>query len=1214
MINRTLVTLLLIIMHFPLCGQIRLPGYQGEKVNPALYMGQWPARWISMPDEPADIYGVYHFRKTFELDTLPQHFWVHVSADNRYKLYINGSLVSLGPARGNVFNWNFETVDLSSCLRQGKNVLAAVVWNYGDKKPLAQMSFNRTGFIVQGNTAAEAVVNTNDTWVCIKNGGYSTWETPVCGYYVAGPGELLDAASYPWGWEQSDYDDSGWVKARQELAGSMKGGADYPGRLLVPTPIPPMDYKVERFSEVRKADGVRLPGKFPSQKQAFTVPANSKIHLILDQGQLTTGYLSMFFSGGRGTEVRLGYTEAYYSNPATGAKDNRNELDGKMFVGYEDKIICDGGNDREYTNLWWRTWRYVDVRIETKNEPLVIEDLYSTYSAYPFVREARFVAPENEYLENILEIGWRTARLCANETYMDCPYYEQLQYLGDTRIQAMITLYNTHDTCMVKNALEQGRQSIVADGITMGRYPTNSHQFISSFSLWWIGMGYDYWMYRGDEAYLKTLLPAYRTILAWYEQWLKPDHTLGYVPYWFFADWAEGFPNGEPVREKDGNSALQDLMYLLTLESVVKMEKAFGLPAMGEHYAKIASAVKVAIRKKYWDVSRGLFADTYKHNSFSQHVNSLAVLAGVITGDEARQVMHSVLTGIDLIQVTIYFRYYLNQALNKAGLGDELLEHLGVWKEQMALGLTTWAERPEPSRSDCHAWGASPNIEFYRVVLGIDSDAPGFGKVRIAPNLGTLKKVSGTVPHPLGDIAVNYEVDKKGKLIATVDLPENIKGTFVWKGQNYPLVSGHQAFTINQQASAGQRKYYVSSSTGDDSNDGLTPKRGFKTLAKASQLRLFPGDSLLLRAGDIWLKESLFPVGSGRPENPIVISSYGKGARPHIKPGHDAIYGIRIVNDAGYKIKGLEVSDCYGGIVVWEENTYNHEYIWIEDCYFHDITDKDEPIGGGRNGRPVTPDLIYGMGVSICGADAFGGRTLLSDITITKCKFDRCDVGIEVIGRDYDDTGEWRRHGHDLISAKAFLNVNISDCDVQRSYRTGGVMLYCITGGTAENIIINETGYEGIGMWWGVAAFQCARVHNYLVENCTFSNTIKGKSPDGQGFDFEADVHDVVVRKCRFINNEGPAVLYYGDSWAGINKGCVIDSCYIEGNNWSTDGDYVGKVFGVGKPANEGIIKNTEIHLRTDDQTFDCAPIVFDASNRVYNTTGKLIYGTEITK
>lgn len=211
-----------------------------------------------------------------------------------------------------------------------------------------------------------------------------------------------------------------------------------------------------------------MPKNFPSQKQTFTIPANSKIHLILDQGQLTTGYLSMLFSRGKEAEVRLGYTEAYCSNPATGAKENRNELGGKTFVGYEDKIICDGGDNRTYTNLWWRTWRYVDVRIETKNEPLVIEDIYSTYSAYPFVKETCFAAPGNEYLEKILEIGWRTARLCANETYMDCPYYEQLQYFGDTRIQAMITLYNTRDTCMVKNALEQGRQSIVADGITDG--------------------------------------------------------------------------------------------------------------------------------------------------------------------------------------------------------------------------------------------------------------------------------------------------------------------------------------------------------------------------------------------------------------------------------------------------------------------------------------------------------------------------------------------------------------------------------------------------------------------------------------------------------------------------------------------------------------------------------------------------------------------------
>ena len=99
----------------------------------------------------------------------------------------------------------------------------------------------------------------------------------------------------------------------------------------------------------------------------------------------------------------------------------------------------------------------------------------------------------------------------------------------------MVTLFNTRDGHMVKNALEQGRQSMTADGLTMSRYPTYSHQFISSFSLWWICMGHDYWRYRGDEAYLKTLLPAYRNVLAWFEQWLKPDGSLDYVPYWFFC-------------------------------------------------------------------------------------------------------------------------------------------------------------------------------------------------------------------------------------------------------------------------------------------------------------------------------------------------------------------------------------------------------------------------------------------------------------------------------------------------------------------------------------------------------------------------------------------------------------------------------------------------------------------------------------------------------
>lgn len=784
--------------------QIRLEGFNEKRIDKSLYEGRWKARWIAIQDEPVNAFGVYHFRKSIDLPSRPASFIIHVSADNRYKLFINGEEVSAGPARGDIYNWNFETVDIAPWLKSGKNTLAAVVWNYAEKKPVAQISFNQTGFILQGNTENEQIVNTDNTWLCYANKAYSPLNVRVPGYYVAGPGEKTDAALYPWGWEKPGFDDSDWKKAMPGINGAMKGARDYPGRLLVPSPIPPMENKTERFAAVPIEEGLKVPSGFPAQPKDIVIPANSKVRLLLDNKVLTTGYLSVLFSQGKSAEITMGYAEALYNEQvesttksySLNTKGNRNEVKGKRFIGYEDKIIADGGDRRLSTSLWWRTWRYVNLIIETKDSPLVIHDIYGTYSAYPFKNETSFAALGNEYLNKMLEIGWRTARLCANETYMDCPYYEQLQYFGDTRIQAMISLYNTRDKYMVKNAIEQGRQSIVADGITMSRYPSGLHQFISSFSLWWICMGHDYWMYRGDEDYVKTLLPEFRGVLSWYEQWLKPDYSLDYVPHWFFADWSAGFESGEPVREKNGNSSFQDLMYMLTLEAAAEMEEAMGIPSMAAHYRTIATSIRSTIKKKYWNNEKGLFADTHDHRSYSQHVNSLAILANIVEGEEAKALMEKTLTDSSLKQATIYFRYYVHQALDKAGMGGQLLDNLGIWNDQMALGLTTWAEMPEPSRSDCHAWGSSPNIEFYRILLGIDTAAPGFSKVRISPELGSLKEASGTIPHPQGSISVSYKIDKKGKLTAEIILPESVTGQFIWKGKEYSLTGGKQTITI----------------------------------------------------------------------------------------------------------------------------------------------------------------------------------------------------------------------------------------------------------------------------------------------------------------------------------------------------------------------------------------------------------------------------------
>jgi hypothetical protein len=151
---------------------------------------------------------------------------------------------------------------------------------------------------------------------------------------------------------------------------------------------------------------------------------------------------------------------------------------------------------------------------------------------------------------------------------------------------------------------------------------------------------------------------------------------------------------------------------------------------------------------------------------------------------------------------TIYFKYYLHQALVKAGLGDDYLKWLDKWRENINLGLTTWAEMSDvnTSRSDCHAWGSSPNIELFRTLLGIDSDAPGFGKVVIEPHLGNINTIGGEMPHPDGKIKVYYS-HSKNKLVAQIYLPSNVPGKFIWKGHSYPLRGGKNELSISDQQS-----------------------------------------------------------------------------------------------------------------------------------------------------------------------------------------------------------------------------------------------------------------------------------------------------------------------------------------------------------------------------------------------------------------------------
>lgn len=770
----------------------------GPAINPDLLTKRWPACWIAPAGEPAPDkslkdYGVYHFRRTINLPAVPGSFIVHVSADNRYQLFVNGELVSLGPARGDVNHWPFETVDLAPYLKPGPNVLAAVVWNFGSLAPLAQMSY-QTGFIVQGNSATESVVNTDDKWRVMTNPAYTPipWG-PVAKfenwwYFVVGPSDDVDASRYPWDWQTRAYDDTGWAKPRVLAQGKTDGVSGDVNWNLLPRTIPALESRWQSFRAVRQQSGLSAPATddFLTGKGDLTIPASTTVSLLLDQGELTTAYPRLTVSGGRGSLVQVSYAEALFD--ANNKKGNRNDITGKRLLGYYDRFRPDGQPQRTFMPLWYRTFRYVQLDVQTGSEPLTIHRFDSRFTGYPFRERGRFVSSDST-LSRIWNVGWRTARLCANETYMDCPYYEQLQYIGDTRIQALISLYAAGDDRLMRNAIAQFNQSRIPEGITQSRYPSELVQITPTFSLAWVLMVQDYWMHRPDESFVRQFLPGIRGVFDWYETQLSVKGMVRALPYYDFID--SHYPREKMATERGREGMTVNTLFLAyALDRAAPLFERFGKPGEATYYRQLSARLKRATYQHCYDTKRNLFSDTPGKSFFSQHANVMAILTDVIPAAQQAPLLKRALADTSLIPSETYFQFYNAQAMQKAGLADWYLPSLQPWRNMLAQGLTTFAEWEVNPRSECHAWSASPNYYLLSLVSGIRSASPGFKTVRIQPALGRLTSVESTVPHPQGDIRLTLKRTGKTGIAGEVELPVGLTGTFVWNGKNVPLRAG----------------------------------------------------------------------------------------------------------------------------------------------------------------------------------------------------------------------------------------------------------------------------------------------------------------------------------------------------------------------------------------------------------------------------------------
>ena len=744
----------------------------------------WNAKWISYVYDPRQDLGVFAFRRRFTVAAPPKGFrcgvggWkVRVSADNRYRLYCNGKLVGRGPQRGDERHWFYETIDLEPYLVTGENELVALVWNFGWLAPMAQHTV-RTAFVLEDllSPVGEGF-STPNAWEVARVEGwdFKMMHSGVGDFYIdVGPGEIIHGSGPGTGDLLVNLRSLEWrepnVICNAEERGTNGGGTPW---MLIPATLPAQRY------ELRSELPLSIYGEGAGGWGAS----------VYDFQELLCAYPRFHIYGPAGTEVTVTYAESMWVI-GSNDKGNRSEYEGKEVRGYQDKFILSGGND-VFEPLWWRTFRFMSVGLTPPPSPLPINgegepeiriQIYET--GYPYAVESSFEA-DDPWVKPIWDVSVRTAQRCAGETYFDCPYYEQLQYVGDSRIQALIGYYLGRDRALPRNCVDQIGWSIMDNGLTQSRYPSRQTQVIPPFSLWWVLMLFDQMLYdevaepKADRGERQRQM---RRVTATFDN-LRYREAKDDGGFWNFGDWVPTWTWGVPPG--DSRSAVHQLTLILahladthTLnKKLVKVEerRPADIPgfkwslAQGQH-AKVENGLVQLLR------------DPTK--SSSEHAEALYRIGLDMSGLPVPPWPTEALAAANAAKCTYYFSYYKHLAMfGGQNSPQTYMELLAPWKEQIENGLTTFAENPEPTRSDCHAWSAHPILGFFQIVAGVTSTAPGWKKACIAPNPGDLNRFAARIAHPDGDLSVCFEDQR-----FVVDSP--VPFEFRWEGKSHNFEAG----------------------------------------------------------------------------------------------------------------------------------------------------------------------------------------------------------------------------------------------------------------------------------------------------------------------------------------------------------------------------------------------------------------------------------------
>ncbi|MFA6288548.1 MAG: alpha-L-rhamnosidase C-terminal domain-containing protein [Opitutaceae bacterium] len=769
-----------------------------------LDQGIWPCSWVAAPADGRSAVSAFCLRFS-----LPEAAVIraHVTADERYELFVDGVRVGRGSERGDPRCWFFETYDIP--LSAGAHTITAKTWALGPASMRSQMSL-APGFLFSPD---------DPKYVPLLGTGLAAWETkPLPGheflrpfahnFFSVGHGVLLKGAECDWDWPAGAGD--GWEKAKVLHPGSsatLRNRYAPTVHLLQPATLPPMLEKPRSAGKVRHIDAsgdgpVTTSQGLPHEERdwsdliangtALEIPPHTSRRVLLDLEDYVCAYPQVRLRGGDGGRFQLFWAESLFHEPEAATKGHRDEIEGKYFVGYGDVFCPSGPVARDFDSLYWRAGRYLEIRVQTASEPMVIERCGLLATRYPLEPEAAFAASDPS-LAALAPLGIRALQSSCHDSYMDGPYYEQMMWLGDGVQNTLTTHVLTQDDRLTRKLLRLFDSSRLPSGLTAARWPARDTLVIAPYSLLWISIARDYAFWKDDPAFVLSLLPGVRAVTNAFLGFLNPQGLMQPPMGWNFIDWVPGWPNGMAPGSDNSVSGIINLQLVRTLGYVAELEDSAGEAELAQRARRKAAELMRVIETHLWDSQRGLFADNLEKTSFSEHAQAEAITSGFLPPDKLDTLRRTLFADTDLVRTTISYTHYLFDAYRELGRIDVLLQRLDLWRGLPERGLYATPEGPEPTRSDCHAWGAHPIYHFYATILGIRPASPGFRTVNIAPQLGTLSWARGTMKHPRGEIVAELEA-REGTVRGRIILPTGVTGTLLLAGKTLPLGSGLTEF------------------------------------------------------------------------------------------------------------------------------------------------------------------------------------------------------------------------------------------------------------------------------------------------------------------------------------------------------------------------------------------------------------------------------------